>query len=224
MTSGDLPAPEMTRNASGLLETPSIGFSSTEEADLADGMSQRGLPMGEVSEMTSGDLPAPEMTRNASGLLETPSIGFSTTEEADLAVGMSQRGLVSVESSNAELEVGEFLGDSEKEVVNVDPLAVCFPSDKMEGSKELGGSDWVLDMVPSFRHLVGVSCEGHEKELRELFVALEKDRVQSSLKKPAKSGKKLVRELKGLNSSVNYEGSSIARKNKNEGRALLLIK
>lgn len=80
-------------------------------------------------------------------------------------------------------------------------------------------------MVSSVRHLVGVSCEGHEEDLRALFVSLERDRVQSSSKKSRKSGGKLIRELKGLNSSVNYEGSSsIARKSKNKGQAVLVIK
>lgn len=33
-------------------------------------------------------------------------------------------------------------------------------------------------MVKSFRHIVGVSCEGHECDLLNLFVALEKERGQ----------------------------------------------
>ncbi|KAB1201116.1 hypothetical protein CJ030_MR0G005029 [Morella rubra] len=78
---------------------------------------------------------------------------------------------------------GEFLRDTERELVHVDPLAVSFLSDDLEGKS------WVLDMVSSVGYLVGVSSEGHE-ELRNLFAALESDRVHLSSKKSRKSGGK----------------------------------
>lgn len=45
-------------------------------------------------------------------------------------------------SNSLELEDGKFLGDDERELVNADPLAVCFPSDDLMGkSQEFGVSD-----------------------------------------------------------------------------------
>lgn len=56
-------------------------------------------------------------------------------------------------------------------------------------------SDWVLGMISSFRHLVGLSCDGYEKKADSSFCG--------SSKTPSRSGGKFLRELKGLKSSVN---------------------
>lgn len=73
--------------------------------------------------------------------------------------------------------------------------------------------------------MVGLSCEGYEKDLMSLFAALERDREQSSLVTPRRKGGKLVRELKGLESSVNYDGKKISAKlGRSEGRAVLEFK
>jgi hypothetical protein len=72
---------------------------------------------------------------------------------------------------------------------------------------------WVLDMVSSVGNMVGLSCGGQEDKLRDLFAALEWDRVQPCSKKSRKSKGKMIRELQGLKSSVNYDGApSIVRK------------
>ncbi|KAB1206138.1 hypothetical protein CJ030_MR7G014283 [Morella rubra] len=77
-------------------------------------------------------------------------------------------------------------------------------------------------MVSLFRHLVGLSCEGHEQELLRLFAALERDREQSCHKSPGGNDDKFSRELKGLVSSINYDGrTSTVRQGRSEGRALL---
>lgn len=68
-------------------------------------------------------------------------------------------------------------------------------------------SKWVLEMVSSFRHLVGVSCVRYEPDLIKLFAALKMERSSGS-KSPGKSESKMIRELKSLKSSVNYDVSA----------------
>lgn len=75
--------------------------------------------------------------------------------------------------------------------------------------------------ISSFRHFVRVSCEGHDFELLNLFAALEKERGQSGGKSVARSGGKMVRELKALKSSVNYDANvSSSRRSKKLGRTI----
>lgn len=38
---------------------------------------------------------------------------------------------------------------------------------------ETGSSDWVVQKVKSFYHIVGLSCEGFEDELTALFTAID---------------------------------------------------
>lgn len=71
---------------------------------------------------------------------------------------------------------------------------------------------------------MGVSCDGYEKEFTDLFVALEKDRSYISTKTPRRSSGKMVKELKGLESSFNYDGKvTVSRKNRSKGRALVTL-
>lgn len=52
------------------------------------------------------------------------------------------------------------------------PLAVCSPDGgEFECQRNDRASGWVLDMVLSFRLMVGVSCEGYEADLLCLFAA-----------------------------------------------------
>ncbi|KAB1227098.1 hypothetical protein CJ030_MR1G028219 [Morella rubra] len=107
-------------------------------------------------------------------------------------------------------------------IMEVEPLAVCaIQSGSADFSANLDSSDWVLGMVSSFRHMVGLSCEGHEADLEDLFEALEKERGNWCPKTPCKTGSKLTRELKGLKSAINYEGKTyVSRKNRKDGRDL----
>ena len=99
-----------------------------------------------------------------------------------------------------------------------EPLQIQFPD---YGRGDL--STWVLRMVSSFRHMVGISCEGYESELLDLFVALERDRGSVGSLSPTRSGGKMMRELKGLKSSINYDGGDASsRRNSKGGRAPLL--
>ncbi|KAB1200603.1 hypothetical protein CJ030_MR0G006825 [Morella rubra] len=55
--------------------------------------------------------------------------------------------------------------------MEVEPLAMCHhEGEKGEDIGNVGMSDWVLEMVSSFRHMVGLSCMGREKELMNLLV------------------------------------------------------
>lgn len=102
---------------------------------------------------------------------------------------------------------------------------VCFLDEGRDYSTKYATSNWVLGMVSSFRHIVGLSREDYEKELMALFATLEKDKGQNCSKTPSKSGGKFLRELKGLESLVNYDGkASVSRKYRRDGRELLKIK
>ncbi|KAB1205831.1 hypothetical protein CJ030_MR7G027984 [Morella rubra] len=103
-----------------------------------------------------------------------------------------------------------------------EPLRIMHPGvDGCVGKGSVYLSSWVLEMVSSFRHLVGVSCIGYESELLNLFAALELERGSGS-KSSGRSGGKLLRELKSLECSVNYNGSaSGSRKNRKARRALV---
>lgn len=72
-------------------------------------------------------------------------------------------------------------------------------------------------MVSSFMHLVGVFCEGHEEELKSLFAALEKERFQSCSITSNQSRGKCLRELKCLNSIVNYERKTYVSRKSRKG-------
>jgi hypothetical protein len=106
--------------------------------------------------------------------------------------------------------------DGEGDGVCTVPLRAVHPGDvRVQGGSTIP-STWVLEMVTSFRHLVGVSCDGYEDDLMHLFAALEVERGKG------KSGGKLLRELKSLESSVNYDGSSSgSRRSRKVGRALV---
>ena len=72
-------------------------------------------------------------------------------------------------------------------------------------------SPWVLNRIKAFRKSVGISLEGFEAEIIELFLALEAKKKfvlqgESSRKKRGnKTGDKGSRELKSLLSSWNFE-------------------
>ncbi|KAB1203635.1 hypothetical protein CJ030_MR8G000648 [Morella rubra] len=104
--------------------------------------------------------------------------------------------------------------DSGTDGVVAELLAVCPLMKGKEGCHlKFSSSNWVLEMVSSFRNMVGLSCNGHESELMALLAALKKDRERSGLVTPSKSRGKFLTELKGLKSSVNYDGKKyVSRK------------
>lgn len=82
--------------------------------------------------------------------------------------------------------IGEVVrGEVSGVLQDVNELALA-PAPLVSSSKPKN-SEWVLSMVTSFRHLVGVSSEGHEEELMTLFATLEMERNHSCSKTPSKS-------------------------------------
>lgn len=78
--------------------------------------------------------------------------------------------------------------DTANPVVEVEPLAVCtIQSGREVFSASLDSSDWVLGMMSSFRHKIGLSCVGHEADLEALFAVLEKERGIRCPKTPCKT-------------------------------------
>ena len=90
----------------------------------------------------------------------------------------------------------------------------CSPTTRVvEGVDALAQpSKWVSKHMNLFRQEIGVSIKGHESECLALLMRLDKDgkpKLASSCGK--KSGKKGVRELKNLVSSVNYGAKELRR-------------
>ncbi|KAB1223739.1 hypothetical protein CJ030_MR2G016676 [Morella rubra] len=102
-------------------------------------------------------------------------------------------------------------------MLGVDPLvevvSVESPSDLGGVGKGELGVDPLVEIVSveSPSDLGGVG-KGYEKDLMSLFAALERDREQSSLVTPRRNNGKLARELKCLESSINYNGKSASSK------------
>lgn len=65
--------------------------------------------------------------------------------------------------------------------------------------------------------MIELSCEGYANELMNIFEALERDRVQVSRKTPSILRGKMLRELKGLESNINYDGYVCASKKGRKG-------
>lgn len=113
--------------------------------------------------------------------------------------------------------------DNTDSIVKMVPLAVfANKGGKDDFSTSFESSNWVLGMVFSFRHMVGLSCEGHEEELLALFTALEKECCP---KMPCKSEGKLTKELKGLKFTINCDRKTyVSRKNRKDERESIKIK
>jgi len=103
--------------------------------------------------------------------------------------------------------------------VEPSPLACCPPS---KTKRKVGerSPNWVLQMLEEFSHFVGLSCDGFEGRLSSLFsdiIANHDAKVASSR---LKVGKKGVREINSLVSSINYDArNGSASRGRNKGRA-----
>jgi hypothetical protein len=232
--SDDVPAPEQSteakavfsRSSSGVLGMSNLGFLDTDRADQEGGKIPCGVLMEGSQFQGCGDGSSNNLVRPvlviASGVpsggleVEASVRGMSKTGSGETVLEMEV-----VEPGNVE-KLGECSGIIQGAVVCVDD-SVPEASETEDGSftsivplavnlqhKALGGESpaWVLDMVSSVGEMVGLSCGGQEEKMRELFAALERDRAPIRSKTSRKSGGRMIRELKGLKSSVNYEGSS----------------
>jgi hypothetical protein len=94
-------------------------------------------------------------------------------------------------------------------------------------SGEFQEADREMELIMAFRHIVGVSCDGHLKRLRAAFA-----HILAGKKKEAKKnrgggqvGRKGTRELFNLFTTVNYEGGSgsvTCSRGKGRGNRLVL--
>ena len=86
------------------------------------------------------------------------------------------------------------------------------------GVVETENSKWVSQLLKSFYKLVGFPIVKHEAQCVALFHLLEQEcidlRNDGEPKRPAYSRKKGLRELRGLASTVNYDGLSSRRRNR----------
>ena len=73
-------------------------------------------------------------------------------------------------------------------------------------------SKWVSTMLKSFCKMVGFPIVKHKAQCVALFHLLEQERLEvvndGCNRRPVKAGQKGLRELRGLISTVNYDGTS----------------
>jgi hypothetical protein len=97
---------------------------------------------------------------------------------------------------------GEVEQSVNEEVLEIEPL------DAFHADSKGKDSDWVLERVKSLCHVWGMSCEGYEVEMEKLFHKIEGNRgkMNSPVASPAKATPKGSRELRSLESTINYDG------------------
>jgi hypothetical protein len=92
----------------------------------------------------------------------------------------------------------------EPETLEIQPLAIMGIGDHQSEAR-----DWVLERILAFCQELGVVCDGYEKELMELFAAIEDSRInrkgRNGNKRGDKVGNRGNRELKRLECTVNYD-------------------
>lgn len=80
---------------------------------------------------------------------------------------------------------------------------------------------WVSTMMKSFCKMVNCPIVRHEAQCMALFQLLEQECLEvvndKGIQRPVKSGQKGLRELRGLISTVNYDGSSSRNRGSSNG-------
>ena len=160
----------------------------------------------------------------------------------DLALVTTNGGEMSgsdqIEDENGALVVdGEAVeGQKDAEPLSVEPLAVAFPSGAETAGNKVGkdngrkASDWVLRRQKAIGKLLGANYEGYEQAVEKLLLDIEARHIQRKAnmvgsRKTSSSGRKGCRELKGLVSSINYQGRDIREgkgKEKVQGGAVVV--
>jgi hypothetical protein len=89
-----------------------------------------------------------------------------------------------------------------EEVLDIEPL------EAIQVESQVKGCDWVLERVKRLCHVWGISYEGYKVEMEKLFRKIEgnKGKLHSPVASPIKSISKGKRELRGLESTINYDG------------------
>ena len=123
--------------------------------------------------------------------------------------------------------------------LNVEPLAFSLPRDGKDISvgstsrdveKLLGNVnhlEWFLDKFSGFDEFLGTSLKGLEEPATNFLLAVEAELQQRAVKEKSKqavksSGKKGIRELRGLFSSINYGSASSRRLGNGKDKALII--
>ena len=82
-------------------------------------------------------------------------------------------------------------------------------------------SKWMSTMIRSFCKMMGFPIIRHEAQCEALFRLLEQECLEvvndGCVRRPIKFGKKCLRELWGLVSRVNYDGSSSHNRGSSNG-------
>ena len=122
--------------------------------------------------------------------------------------------------------------------LNIDPLAFSLPTDATIISDQpvhmvedtfLGKgsySEWFKDKFSGFHDFLGTSLKGLEEPAADFLLAVENEIQQRSFKEKKNnaeksSGRKGIRELRGLFSSVNYGSTPSRRSSYGKDRALI---
>ena len=122
--------------------------------------------------------------------------------------------------------------------LNIDPLAFSLPTDATIISDQpvhmvedtfLGKgsySEWFKDKFSGFHDFLGTSLKGLEEPAADFLLAVENEIQQRTFKEKKNkseksSGKKGIRELRGLFSSVNYGATPSRRSSYGKDRALI---
>jgi hypothetical protein len=99
-------------------------------------------------------------------------------------------------------------------------LSSCCPgADEIPDCSGLETSNWVLQKVKDFRHIMGSSCEGFEEELKALPTTIETSRYHEGSASSCKLVNRGNRELKRLSCSIDYDsgGSSTSSQGRVKG-------
>ena len=82
-------------------------------------------------------------------------------------------------------------------------------------------SKWMSTMIRSFCKMMGFPIIRHEAQCEALFCLLEQECLEVAndgcVRRPIKFGQKGLRELRGLVSRVNYDGSSSRNRGSSNG-------
>ena len=122
--------------------------------------------------------------------------------------------------------------------LNIDPLAFSLPTDatiisdqpvSMVDDTFLGKgsySEWFKDKFSGFHDFLGTSLKGLEEPAADFLLAVENEIQQRTFKEKINnseksSGRKGIRELRGLFSSVNYGSTPSRRSSYGKDRALI---
>ena len=114
--------------------------------------------------------------------------------------------------------------------LNIDPLDFSLPTDTIMLDDSFLGkgsySEWVKDKFRGFHDFLGTSLKGLEEPAADFLLAVENEIQQRTIKEKKNnseksSGRKGIRELRGLFSSVNYGATPSRRSSYGKDRALI---